>query len=44
VAKRTAQSDTQIAVFDGVVVPVLSRVERWIEPPVGQSIFAVLRK
>jgi SAM-dependent methyltransferase len=44
VAKRTAQSDTQIAVFDAVVVPVLSRVEGWMEPPVSQSIFAVLRK
>jgi hypothetical protein len=44
VAKRTAQSDAQIAVFDAVAVPVLSRVERWMEPPVGQSIFAVLRK
>jgi SAM-dependent methyltransferase len=44
VARRTAQSDAQIAVFDAVAVPALSRVERWIEPPVGQSIFAVLRK
>jgi 2-polyprenyl-3-methyl-5-hydroxy-6-metoxy-1,4-benzoquinol methylase len=44
VAKRTAQSEAQIAVFDALVVPVLSRVERWIEPPLGQSIFAVLQK
>ena len=44
VAKRTAQSDAQIAVFDAVMVPVLRRVEQWMEPPVGQSIFAVLRK
>lgn len=44
VAKRTAQSEAQIALFDAMVVPVLSRLERWIEPPVGQSIFAVLQK
>ncbi len=44
VTKRTAQSDAQIAVFDAVMVPVLRRVEQWMEPPVGQSIFAVLRK
>jgi SAM-dependent methyltransferase len=44
VAKKTAQSELQIAVFDSLVVPVLSRLERWIEPPVGQSIFAVLQK
>jgi SAM-dependent methyltransferase len=44
VAKRTAQSDAQIAAFDAVMVPLLRRVEQWMEPPVGQSIFAVLRK
>jgi SAM-dependent methyltransferase len=44
VARRTAQSEAQIAVFDALVAPPLSRIERWIEPPVGQSIFAVLRK
>jgi hypothetical protein len=44
VAKKTAQSETQIAVFDTLVVPVLSRLESLLEPPVGQSIFAVLHK
>jgi SAM-dependent methyltransferase len=44
VARKTAQSEVQIAVFDALVVPVLSRVEGWMEPPLGQSIFAVLRK
>ncbi len=44
VARRTAQSAAQIAIFDAAVVPMLSRIERWMEPPVGQSIFAVLRK
>jgi SAM-dependent methyltransferase len=44
VAKKTAQSEMQIAIFDRMVVPILSRLERWIEPPIGQSLFAVLRK
>jgi len=44
VARKTAQSEAQIAVFDRVIVPALSRLEGWMEPPVGQSIFAVLRK
>lgn len=41
---RTEQSTAQIRIFDSIVVPVLSRVERVIEPPAGQSIFAVLVK
>jgi SAM-dependent methyltransferase len=44
VFKRTAQSDGQIRVFDRFVVPVLDWVEGRVEPPFGQSIFAVLRK
>lgn len=44
VAKKTAQSELQIAVFDRLVVPMLSRVEGLKEPPVGQSIFAILHK
>jgi SAM-dependent methyltransferase len=44
VLRRTEQSATQIRVFDRLVVPVLSRTERWIEPPLGQSIFTVLVK
>lgn len=44
ILKRTEQSAAQIKIFDSVVVPVLSRVERWLEPPAGQSIFAVLVK
>jgi SAM-dependent methyltransferase len=43
VFKRTAQSDRQIRVFDRFVVPVLDRVEGRVEPPFGQSLFAVLR-
>jgi hypothetical protein len=44
VLRRTEQSEAQIAVFDSLVVPIQSAVERWIEPPCGQSIFAVLEK
>jgi len=44
VLRRTEQSAAQIKVFDRFFVPVLSRVEGWVEPPFGQSIFAVLVK
>ena len=44
VLKREAQSEGQIALFDNVIVPVMSTLEGWVEPPVGQSIFAVLEK
>jgi len=44
VLRRTEQSTAQIRIFDSIVVPVLSRVERVIEPPAGQSILAVLVK
>ena len=44
VLKKSEQSATQIRIFDSVVVPILSRVETWLEPPVGQSLFAVLAK
>jgi hypothetical protein len=42
--KKTAQSEAPIKIFDSLVVPVLSRMERYVEPPVGQSIFTVLEK
>lgn len=42
--RRTEQSGGQIAVFDRWIVPVQERAEEWVEPPVGQSIFAVLEK
>jgi SAM-dependent methyltransferase len=41
---REAQSESQIEIFDRFAVPVMSRVESWIEPPVGQSIYTVLEK
>ncbi len=44
ISRREEQSDGQIALFDGVIVPVMSRLEAVVEPPVGQSIFAILEK
>ena len=44
VFRREAQSAAQIDFFDRFAVPLQSRIERWIEPPVGQSIFTVLEK
>jgi SAM-dependent methyltransferase len=42
--RRTEQSEDQIRFFDQTIVPMLSRIENAIEPPFGQSIFAVLEK
>jgi SAM-dependent methyltransferase len=42
--KREAQSEAQIQIFDGLVVPVISRLERMAPPPFGQSLFAVLER
>lgn len=42
--KREAQSEAQIQVFDGFVVPVMSKVESIVAPPFGQSLFAVLER
>jgi ubiquinone/menaquinone biosynthesis C-methylase UbiE len=44
VTKRTEQSEGQIRTFDRWVVPVQSRVERVLHPPIGQSVLAVLRQ
>lgn len=40
--RKEQQSAAQIEFFDSKVVPVISRVESWMEPPLGQSIFTVL--
>ena len=40
-AKRMNQSDAQIRLFDGWIVPVLSRLEKYLRPPVGQSLLFV---
>jgi SAM-dependent methyltransferase len=42
VFKRTEQSEDQIAFFDKYLVPVLSRVEKVVSPPFGQSLFTVI--
>lgn len=41
VVVKQEQSDRQILVFDRMIVPVMSRLERLIAPPVGQSLLAV---
>jgi len=41
---RGAQSAGQIRVFDRWVVPVMERLEGWVEFPFGQSLFVVLRR
>ena len=42
--RKRAQSESQIELFDRAVVPILSRLEGWSEPPFGQSIFTVIEK
>ena len=42
--RRQEQSEAQIATFDNYVVPVMARLEGWVRPPFGQSLFAVLEK
>lgn len=44
VLRHTENGAQQIALFDGLFVPWLSRIERVMEPPAGQSILAVFRK
>jgi SAM-dependent methyltransferase len=41
---RQAQSESQILIFDRVVVPAMSRLESLVRPPFGQSIFAAFEK
>jgi SAM-dependent methyltransferase len=42
--RREEQSEAQIALFDRVAVPVMSRVEAWAPPPFGQSLLVVLER
>lgn len=44
ILRREAQSEGQIGIFDRYLVPLLSRLEDWVGPPFGQSLFAVLEK
>jgi SAM-dependent methyltransferase len=43
ILKRRAQSAAQIELFDRYIVPVASRLESWMNPPFGQSLFVVLK-
>ena len=43
ILKREAQSEAQIRIFDRYVVPPMSTMERWVHPPFGQSLLAVLK-
>jgi len=44
VLRRDAQSQGQIGIFDRYLVPVISRLEDWVRPPFGQSLFVVIEK
>lgn len=44
VIPRTEQSTGQIALFDSVIVPVMSAVEKYIPLPFGQSVLGILEK
>lgn len=44
ILRRAEQSEEQVALFDSYVVPVISRLERWIPPPFGLSVLATLEK
>jgi SAM-dependent methyltransferase len=44
VLPRREQSAGQIAVFDSIVVPVMSMVERFLPLPFGQSVLGVLER
>jgi SAM-dependent methyltransferase len=44
VLKLEAQSERQIEIFDQYMVPVVAALERFIAPPFGQLVLAVLEK
>ena len=41
--RRASQSDAQIRLFNDWIVPVVSRLEKFLPPPVGQSLLFVAR-
>ena len=43
ILNREAQSESQIKLFDRYLVPPMSAMERWVHPPFGQSLLAVLK-
>lgn len=44
VLRRRTLRPTDIRLYDRVVVPWISRLERYWEPPIGQSLIAIARK
>jgi len=42
ILKRESQAESQIKFFDRYLVPPMSEMERWVHPPFGQSLLAVL--
>jgi SAM-dependent methyltransferase len=44
ILRRDTQSSGQIAFFDRLIVPLMSRVESAVPPPFGQSLLAVMEK
>ena len=44
IGKRMSQSDTQIRLFDKYFVPIISRIEKVLSPPLGQSVLVVGRR
>jgi len=42
--KRATQSEKQVQFYDQYVIPVISKIERIVPPPFGQSLFAICLK
>jgi SAM-dependent methyltransferase len=43
IGHKESQNDAQIRLFDRYFVPCLRRIERWLHPPVGQTLLVVAR-
>jgi hypothetical protein len=43
VLRRTTLTERDVRLYDRLVVPWLSRLERRIDPPFGQSLIAIAR-
>ena len=44
ITKRVSQDAKQIYIFDKLIVPWLSAIEKIIPPPIGLSLFVVFQK
>jgi SAM-dependent methyltransferase len=44
IVRRQSQDDSQIRAFDKYFVPCISRIERLVPPPLGQSLLVVARQ